>query len=572
MSIALNAQPLEWLATTNDPGGIQVYDMTRTFADQTYIAGTFSGMTDMGGTVLQPLGQSNGHVAKYDGQGNLMWAQQMHSPKLAFPFAVEMQSNGDIVVTGLYWGELSVVGLSNNLRTQRTIKLPDPGRISVFMAAYTFYGGLLWAKGQANTPQDFIDVHGMKADRSDGSHGNIYWHGNFHGKVDLDFFQYGQYQLVSGNNGNDRSGFVAKYNNKGQIQWGASIHAPGGTSVTALAVNRGQNHYYYGKENIVIGGGFRDRLDFGANIVYNRNGYHLYFALLNHKGQRVNTAFIPAPGGGGISHIVMDPQGNIYLQGYYSNGITMGQQSYPGAGNFLAKYSYNGGFIWATVGIPYDFRIRDIALDPDNQLYLTGTYKVDTLRFEPDGENFRHWGDQDIFVAKYDAQGAFVDAFVMGGPAREYSNAVVANGNWFAIAGQHSGDIDLDPRGPGRYIRSNGSRELMLARYSYPSLVGKNGFPADKLKGTSVGGGLTVYPNPAKHTFSVAWGAAMGEKVFISLTNMQGQEVFRQGFSHDSGQHFQRSLVLDRQHLSPGIYYLRVQDARGTETQKVQLQ
>ncbi len=73
----------------------------------------------------------------------------------------------------------------------------------------------------------------------------------------------------------------------------------------------------------------------------------------------------------------------------------------------------------------------------------------------------------EAFVAKYDSNLGYLNAFGFGGTGSEtpYSMALDATGNIY-VGGTFNGTCDFDPSASTQLITSNGSNDLFFAKYT----------------------------------------------------------------------------------------------------------
>ncbi len=109
--------------------------------------------------------------------------------------------------------------------------------------------------------------------------------------------------------------------------------------------------------------------------------------------------------------ISVDAANNIYVGGYWSTTMTLGDSTYtspPGSGNlFFSKLSKDGEFLWTKIIVSDSnlfSSIHDIKTEPDGTSYITGTLGVGNITIGQDVLNFGNNGSF-IFVAKYDTSG-----------------------------------------------------------------------------------------------------------------------------------------------------------------------
>ena len=116
--------------------------------------------------------------------------------------------------------------------------------------------------------------------------------------------------------------------------------------------------------------------------------------------------------------IATDEDGNLYLTGYFgSDSIRFGStilESLGGYDVFIAKYNDKGEALWArSAGSSGNDFGFSIAVDPTGNVCLTGSFQNDSLHIGP--FILENKGGNDVFVAKYDALGNVLWAKSAGG-------------------------------------------------------------------------------------------------------------------------------------------------------------
>lgn len=145
----------------------------------------------------------------------------------------------------------------------------------------------------------------------------------------------------------------------------------------------------------------------------------LWSLFLCTSGSSYAQQFDWATGFGGLGldvgrAICTDPDGNVIVVGSFSGSAHVADTFLVGYGNmeaFVAKFTAEGQFLWARVisGDKEDMA-RGVVCDITGSIYVTGHY-TDTVVFqvtETDTISASSAGDQDLFIAKYDAQGNFL--------------------------------------------------------------------------------------------------------------------------------------------------------------------
>ena len=93
------------------------------------------------------------YFAKYDLNGNYLWAKGIQANSFATAGEHTVDNNGNIYITGCY-SDTTDFDPSNGSFTYYS----DPGRRSIYFAKYDANGNLMWAKEMnhpTNTGQDY---------------------------------------------------------------------------------------------------------------------------------------------------------------------------------------------------------------------------------------------------------------------------------------------------------------------------------------------------------------------------------------------------------------------------------
>ncbi|MCX6641442.1 MAG: T9SS type A sorting domain-containing protein [bacterium] len=136
----------------------------------------------------------------------------------------------------------------------------------------------------------------------------------------------------------------------------------------------------------------------------------------------------------------------------------------------LGSNAFSQNYQWAeSVGGTNDDSNRDLALDNQGNVYITGCFQGINVDFDPGpGTAFlSSAGGLDIFLAKYDSLGNYLWAGRMGGANNDYGAriAVDASGNVCVIGWFESTGADFDP-GPGiAILNTAGYTDIFFAKY-----------------------------------------------------------------------------------------------------------
>ena len=383
------------------------------------VAGYFTNTADFGGTSLTSVGSSDMFLAKYTAAGALAWARRYGGDGSDMVAAVTVDADGNIVVTGEFWGTGNFGG--------------DPltsvsNTVDCFVAKYSSTGTHLWSRRLGGTYPDGCSGVAVDADR------NIVVTGVFRGSVD-----FGGGPLTSTALGNQDT-FVAKYDRLGTYQWARNF--------PSNADDRGKSVAVDGSGNVIVTGGFQGRINYGGGDVWSAGSYDVGVVKLTPAGTHVWSRRF-----GGVSDdegmaVTVDGNGDVLMTGYFRDTMTMGATTLTSTGFadvFLAKLTNADGTPrWAKSfgGSAGDDAANGIAVSGDNNIALTGYFKW-SANFG--GNTLTSAGLEDIFTAQYTGDGAHLWSKRFGGVQDEKGTGLaVDEGNNVLVTGWFRGTTSFD--------------------------------------------------------------------------------------------------------------------------------
>ncbi len=300
----------------------------------------------------------------------------------AFPLSVANdQSGGAILVSGYFTGTVNFGGIS---------KTSAGATNDIFVAKYSQAGGIVWVNTVGSTGAD--QANAVAVD----SAGNVYATGFFSGTVN---FGGGNVTATT-----SQSGFLVKYSSTGawvwQKVWG------GNSSGNGMDVNS--------SSQIGVNGYFSGSNDFGCGAIASQGSSDVMVLKFDTSGN-----CLWSKDWGGASSIDFGTSlrwfssGDLVAGGYFlSSSANFGSGVMTNQGGrdaWVARFDGNtGNGVWQRqIGSAGADFVYGIAVDPSNNVLITGTYGPGTANFGG-GNVTTVTSSGDGYVAKYDSSNTFL--------------------------------------------------------------------------------------------------------------------------------------------------------------------
>jgi hypothetical protein len=203
-----NAGNILWSRQKGTSGIDAIRTVIVNTSDNVYVCGETSGSL-YGGTYR---GDYDAFLAKYDGQGNLLWSQQIGTSGTDYGYSIASDSSDNVYICGATAGSLYGT---------------NAGSSDVFLAKYDGQGNLLWSQQIGTSGADY--GYSVAADDSDNVHICGYTSGSLYGT-----------------NSGSSDIFLAEFNSSGTLLWSKQFGTTAADVGRGMAVDSDGNIYCTG--------------------------------------------------------------------------------------------------------------------------------------------------------------------------------------------------------------------------------------------------------------------------------------------------------------------------------------
>lgn len=377
-----------WARQAGGPGQDYARKLAIDGSDNAYVVGDFTGPAQFGTFTLGgpgPAGSSQAYLAKYDAQGNVLWAQA--APASGF---------GDVAVDAD--GNAYAIGSFSGSATFGSTLLTTQAAFDMVLVKYDPRGNVLWARAGGTLAGSRLGWSSVAIDAA----GNAYVTGGLSGSANLGG---SAGALTSAGTANL---FVAKYSSQGNPIWARQGGGSkgGGSNGAALGVDAAGNIY--------LAGGFGISAVFGSTTVLApspNTGSNILLVKCNSNGDFLWAKNEGGPSAVSVAGIAVDSQGNSLITGMLGGSpdrkAIFGPYTFTidTFDAFLVKHDAEGNVLWANqIGGPSTEYATGLAMDKAGNGYITGIFGSPVLTLGPTTKLLSN-GNKLVFAIKYDPQG-----------------------------------------------------------------------------------------------------------------------------------------------------------------------
>ena len=545
----------------SDMGGDMIYSMAMDGSGNMYITGYFIDTADFNPGVgiadLVSAGDRDIFLAKYDNNGNYIWAKNIGGTTNDYGLSIAVDDSSNPYITGFFENSADFDPSAG------TANLIAAGGRDIFLAKYDSGGNYIWANSIGGLSMN--EGNGIAIDND----GNIYITGYFEGTADFDP-DTGAAKLTS-------SGFddilFAKYDNSGNYLWAKGIGSSGSTG------DIGNSITVDGFGNVYITGYFSDTSDFDpgpdtSNLISVGSGdiFFAKYSQCNSVASFSQTATMICSGGF-VSFTNMSTGANIFE--WQEDGIPFSTATdtariFNTPGTYIISLIADSGTcsdssgITITVNPTYATALSDTICNGDSIL-VGGAYQIaqgtyyDSLTTSTGCDSVLTTA---LTVNSLPTIDLGPDTVICSGCSIMLDAGTgFTNYNW--TIGASSQNILVDSA--GTYIvevtDTNGcvSSDTMVINIA----SGTNQSTISNHQS------LFIYPNPTTGRFTLEMNLQVETKLSIKLYHVNGQLIYSEEISNFKGA-FEKQLDLSKH--SGGIYYVKIVTDKGLIIRKIAYQ
>ncbi|MFI5170971.1 MAG: SBBP repeat-containing protein [Chitinophagales bacterium] len=518
--------------------------------------------------LLTAAGVGDIFVAKYDEEGNFLWAKSLEGTGSDDAASIDVDALGNCYVGGHFSVDVDFdPGPDEYIITSQ-------GGWDNFILKLDNDGNFVWAKSTGGTYNERTFSLML------GEGNNIYSTGFFELTADFDPGA-DAYEITTEG---DRDIFILNLNSDGEFIWVKTIGDYGDEEARSI--------YLDNSENIYITGHFVGSVDFdpgfGSSVLIAAGGWEIFVGKYDNSGN-----FIWAKNLGGEStdegiDVVADNIGNVYSTGYYHDGgdFDPGFGTYilndTGSGAmFISKLGPTGNFIsaYSIGGNSYVYG-NSIIVDTLQNIYVTGDF-YRTADFDPGPDIYNLLAvdvTHDIYLLKLGVCDIIiptqpVDQIILPGDDVMFvTSASATSMQW--QEGDGTGFIDLVDG--GQYSGVNNDTLTITDvtidqdNFQYRCII-TDGLCSDTTKEAALiidmveileidEPAIHVFPNPSMGKFMIQTNDLSIDR--ISIFNSEGIKIFTNDEIKDL-------YSIDLQYQASGVYLLLFETLEGVYTREL---
>lgn len=406
-----------------------------------FVAGTFSGTFNFGGTVLTSAGGLDVFISKFNSAGTLQWVKGYGATGTEVVTCLTLDPSGNVIIGGNFSGTANFGGTN----------MPAVGQQDIFVAKYDSGGNFVWEKGFGSTLDDV--ANGVATDSS----GNVILTGYFEDNIN-----FGGGTIFATFGGPDS--FLLKLTPASAYVWNKTFVSFADDRGIAVQVDSGDNP-------ILAGYFLGTQIDLGTGPLFNAGSSDGYLGKWNSAGTILWSTNYGGTSTDQNTGIKLDASGNAYVIGFFTGAATIAGVPLITAGGwdtFLAKFSPSGGGLWArSFPSPGNFDLPSgLGTDTNGNVAIVGHF-TSTINLGGGIRTAPILGTQTIFSSKYTSAGTYLWDQIMGSTGSDFGSGAAVDylGNTTFVGSFGGTGTNFG----GQTLTSAGSDDIFVAQFSLGS-------------------------------------------------------------------------------------------------------
>lgn len=370
----------EWVKNIGGSGYESIEDIASDASGNVYVIGSFENTIQIGSTSLVSSGSYDIFFAKFDQNGNPLFAISAGGPEYDIGHSISIDNNGDILVAGIFSGTASFGG-SN---------LVSRGVYDIFIGKYSSTGALLWIDRAGGQGYDFV------SEITSDNQNNIFITGTFEFSAIFD--------TISVSGGELTSIYLAKYNSQGKAQWVRtgtnSFYSVGSYGVATSSTN-----------DVYITGSFESSIEFSGAVLTGQNGSDMFVNKYNSNGTLIWA--IPVTGMSYYERgrdVFVGEDDMVYVTGSFGETVQFGNftlNSSSISDIFVVKYTPEGDPVWVTQDAIHQYHHEGygVAVDRAGNVSVISQIPQEFLSAEVNN----------VYLSRYNKNGQKIWGLICGG-------------------------------------------------------------------------------------------------------------------------------------------------------------
>ena len=515
ISACVVGQSFDWATATGGGGSDQAYAIATDASGNSYVTGWFSGSANFGDIVLNSEGGKDIYLAKYNGNGEILWAKRAWGVASNSAAGICLDWDGFPIITGWFAESIHF----------DEITLESWGSYDMFVARYNSEGDVIWAKSAGGEGDDYGNRVTTNLEYDVLVSGSFRYTANF-----------GEETTVTSEGNRDI--FIANYSNEGNFHWVKRAGGEGEDRAYDIISASDGSTYFTGL--------FNGKAYFGEHDINCTSLLGTYVAKMNAGG---NFLWVRKGHGGANDYargfgISMDGEGYVYSTGAFSGSLTFGEQTVAASGGqydfdmYIAKHNHEGGLAWIKKGGGYGSdQGFDIYTNSGGESFVTGFFSNIA---EFGGQFLESAGKSDIFIAKYNWAGEVEWLKLAGGDYQDYGYGI-----------SHGNTSENNLYICGNYQEEAAFDDIIISNWgNFDMFTAKLNFDGDFVVENN-NNSFIISPNPSNGTFEISLNSPH-KTITIQIFSSDGKLILEE---KTSGK--QKSILI-KTDLASGIYNLRI--------------